>query len=60
MFDASQYRNSFLNKFFMYKSISKTVMQSSLFNYHFHNQADMVDYLTCKDSWSMCLFDFFY
>ena len=56
--DPSKYRSIFLSKFFLHSGIQKTVMSSDLFVNKFHKAADILDYLTCKPDWAMCLFDF--
>ena len=57
--DPMKARLPFLSKLFLYSGIQKSIMSSPLFNATFHQQGDIIDFLTCDpSSWPMCLLDF--
>jgi len=33
-------------------------MTDSSFNNQLHSQSDLIDYMTCDESWPICIFDF--
>lgn len=49
---------NFLNKFFMYSSIQKSVMTVSDFNNQLHSQSDLINHIMCDKNWPICMFDF--